>query len=253
MLILLAEDNVTNQDVIRRQLGLLGYACDIAEDGELALTAWRSKPYALLLTDCHMPNMDGFELTAAIRGDEVDRPERARIVAITANALQGEAERCIAAGMDDYLAKPVAMPALKSTLQKWMPASGYADAPDTEVIVQATAASAAAGAVVDPRFLRESFGDDADFIKEIMGDYVEPALGIVAEIDAAWDSRSATGIGAAAHKLKSASRAIGADALADLCERLEVAGKSEDWAAIEADYPTLAPSMTAVQAHIEAL
>ena len=252
-LILLAEDNVTNQDVIRRQLESLGYACEIADDGALALEAWRAKPYALLLTDCHMPNMDGFELTAAIRGGEVDRPERARIVAITANALQGEAERCIAAGMDDYLSKPVAMPDLKATLQKWMPPGSGGGAAVTKPAVRTVAPAAESGAVVDPSFLRESFGDDADFIKEILGDYVQPALDIVAEIDTAWDGRSAAGIGAAAHKLKSASRAIGADALADLCERLEAAGKGEDWDAIEADYPSLASSMVAVKAHIDAL
>jgi PAS domain S-box-containing protein len=252
-LILLAEDNVTNQDVIRRQLAVLGYACEIADDGALALDAWRAKPYALLLTDCHMPNMDGFELTAAIRGGEVDRPERARIVAITANALQGEAERCIAAGMDDYLSKPVAMPDLKATLQKWMPAGSGGGVAESKTAVRTVTPAAESGAVVDPSFLRESFGDDADFINEILGDYVEPALDIVAEIDAAWDGRSAAGIGAAAHKLKSASRAIGADALADLCERLETAGKAEDWGAIEADYPSLASSMVAVKAHIDAL
>jgi PAS domain S-box-containing protein len=250
-LILLAEDNVTNQDVIRRQLAVLGYACEIADDGALALDAWRAKPYALLLTDCHMPNMDGFELTAAIRGDEVDSTARARIVAITANALEGEAERCIAAGMDDYLSKPVALPALKATLEKWMPAgSGGGGGVAPEPISVPTEAS---DAVVDPAFLRDSFGDDGSLIAEILGDYVQPALDIVAEIDAAYAAHSATSVGAAAHKLKSASRSIGANALADLCERLEAAGKADDWDAIEADYADLAPSMAEVKAHIDGL
>jgi CheY-like chemotaxis protein/HPt (histidine-containing phosphotransfer) domain-containing protein len=249
-LILLAEDNVTNQDVIRRQLASLGYACEIADDGALALEAWRSKPYALLLTDCHMPNMDGFELTAAIRSDEVDRTERARIIAITANALQGEAERCIAAGMDDYLSKPVAMPALQATLEKWMPAgSGGAEVAEPATV----SPRRSEGAAVDPVFLRESFGEDDDLIKEVLGDYVAPALDIVEEIDAAYGETSAAEVAAAAHKLKSASRAIGAEALADLCDCLEAAGKAGDWEAIEANYPALAPAMTAVRAHIEAL
>jgi PAS domain S-box-containing protein len=249
-LILLAEDNVTNQDVIRRQLAVLGYACEIADDGALALEAWRTKAYALLLTDCHMPNMDGFELTAAIRGDEIDRTERARIVAITANALEGEAERCIAAGMDDYLSKPVAMPALKATLEKWMPVGSGGEALAAE---PAAATLTDADAVVDPAFLCDSFGDDAELIAEILGDYVEPALEIVAEIDAAYAAHSAADITAAAHKLKSASRAIGADSLADLCESLEAAGKADDWDTIEADYPALAAAVEAVKAHIEAL
>jgi HPt (histidine-containing phosphotransfer) domain-containing protein len=82
---------------------------------------------------------------------------------------------------------------------------------------------------------------------------VEPAREIVAEIDAAVATRSITAVGAAAHKLKSASRAIGADTLADLCERLEHAGKADDWEGIEAEYPALAPAMAAVSAYIEAL
>ena len=120
-LILLAEDNLTNQQVIRRQLTKLGYTCEIEDDGKLALEAWRRNDYALLLTDCHMPNMDGFELTASIRKDQEGSGKRSPIIAVTANALEGEAERCIAAGMDDYLSKPLAMSDLKATLRKWMP------------------------------------------------------------------------------------------------------------------------------------
>ncbi|MBT4888515.1 MAG: response regulator [Rhodospirillales bacterium] len=121
-LILLAEDNITNQNVIQRQLKMLGYTCEIADDGKLALKAWRERDYGILLSDCHMPHMDGFELTAAIRGDEAGSEKRAPIIAVTANALEGEAQRCIAAGMDDYLSKPLKMNDLKAMLRKWMPA-----------------------------------------------------------------------------------------------------------------------------------
>ena len=120
-LILVAEDNVINQNVTRRQLNMLGYAADIVPDGKAALAAWRETRYALLLTDCHMPNMDGFELTRSIRTEEGD-DRRLPIIAVTANALQGEAERCLAGGMDDYLSKPVKLISLKRTLKKWMPA-----------------------------------------------------------------------------------------------------------------------------------
>ena len=128
-LILLAEDNLTNQEVIRRQLTLLGYACEIASDGKEGFEMWRDGDYAILLTDCHMPEMDGFELTAAVRQDEESSDRRAPIVAITANALQGEAERCIATGMDGYLSKPVDMKELRKTLRKWMGDGGVAGAP----------------------------------------------------------------------------------------------------------------------------
>jgi CheY-like chemotaxis protein len=120
-LILLAEDNEINRDVIQEQLRLLGYACELAEDGAIALQMWQTDPdrYALLLTDCHMPNLDGFGLTEAIR---VAEPAGARlpIIAITANAMQGEAQRCRDRGMDDYLSKPLRMQELAPVLKKWL-------------------------------------------------------------------------------------------------------------------------------------
>ena len=119
-LILLAEDNLTNQLVIHKQLNALGYQCEIANNGKEGFDMWKAKPYCMLLSDCHMPIWDGFQLTDAIRKDEKSTGKRAPIVAITANALHGEAERCLAAGMDDYMAKPVAMKVLKQTLVKWV-------------------------------------------------------------------------------------------------------------------------------------
>ena len=120
-LILLAEDNEINRDVIQEQLHLLGYACEMAEDGALALAMWQNNPdrYALLLTDCHMPNLDGFGLTAAIRNAE-QLDAHLPIIAITANAMQGEAQRCRDHGMDDYLSKPLRMSELDTMLRKWL-------------------------------------------------------------------------------------------------------------------------------------
>src|ERR1043166_4969172 len=104
-LILVAEDNETNRKVILRQLGLLGFAADVVGDGRTALEHWRSGGYRMLLTDLHMPEPDGYELTTAIRAEE-QGPRPTRIVALTANAVKGEAENCRAVGMDDYLSKP---------------------------------------------------------------------------------------------------------------------------------------------------
>ena len=123
-LILLAEDNEINRDVMQEQLRLLGYTCEMAEDGALALAMWQNRPgrYALLLSDCHMPNLDGFGLTAAIRGQE-PAGTHLPIIAITANAMQGEGQRCHDQGMDDYLSKPLRMKELAAMLCKWMPVS----------------------------------------------------------------------------------------------------------------------------------
>ena len=124
-MILVAEDNLTNQEVIRRQLATLGYVCDIADNGEDALTMMESRDYNLLLTDCHMPVMDGYELTINIRKTEQSEPEQEAlpIVAITANALQGEGERCLEIGMNDYLTKPLELEKLRSIIERWLPSS----------------------------------------------------------------------------------------------------------------------------------
>jgi len=118
--ILVAEDNEINQKVIFRQLALLGVMAEVVENGQKALERWRDGDYALLLTDVHMPTMDGYELTAAIRTEEAQSNRSyIPIIALTANAMQGEADRCKALGMDDYLSKPVQLAVLKKLLHEW--------------------------------------------------------------------------------------------------------------------------------------
>jgi PAS domain S-box-containing protein len=124
-LILVAEDNEINQKVILQQLTLFGFTADIANNGREALEMWQNNHYGILLSDIHMPEMDGYELTAAIRAAENVAKEtgkpRIPIIALTANALKGEAEHCHAVGMDDYLSKPVQLLNLKAMLKKWLP------------------------------------------------------------------------------------------------------------------------------------
>ncbi len=120
-MILVAEDNAVNQEVLRRQIALLGYAADVVADGRQAFERFSQHRYALVLTDCHMPQWDGFQLTAAIRAAERGSGRRTPVAAITANALQGEAERCFEAGMDDYIAKPVELTTLRRLLKRWLP------------------------------------------------------------------------------------------------------------------------------------
>ena len=160
--------------------------------------------------------------------------------------------------MDDYLSKPLAMADLSATLKKWMPQGpagqhreGISEAPSIGSIPKSESVTPSDVRVVDPKFLRETFGDDEELINEILQDFVDPARTAVAEIDAAFESRDAVGIGAAAHKLKSSSRSIGAEALADLCADLEEAGKADDWDSIENHHPALALAFAAVTAEIE--
>jgi signal transduction histidine kinase/CheY-like chemotaxis protein/HPt (histidine-containing phosphotransfer) domain-containing protein len=259
-LILVAEDNPTNRDVIGRQLKLLGYTAEFWNDGEQALNAWRSKSYAMLLTDCHMPEMDGFELTLAIRDADKNGDRHFPIIAITASALKAEVDRCYECGMDDFLAKPIEMPKLKAALKKWMPVDGTVAVPQVKIpskaveVEQANEGNAqVVDGPIDPNALKSVFGDDEETFKEILKDFEEPAASNIAEIEASFDDRSADGVARAAHKLKSSARSVGANDLADLCLTLETAGNADDWDEIEKAKLQLAGLMQKVGAYISTL
>jgi CheY-like chemotaxis protein len=116
--ILLAEDNSVNQKVAMRLLEKMDYRVDVVADGRAAVAAWQGGNFDLILMDCQMPQMDGFDATAAIRR-EPGLAGRVPIVAMTANAMQGDRETCLAAGMNDYVSKPFAVQDLKRVLEQW--------------------------------------------------------------------------------------------------------------------------------------
>ncbi|MDC1315598.1 ATP-binding protein [Pseudomonadales bacterium] len=258
-LILLAEDNPTNQNVIRRQLNRLGYACEIADDGQAAFELWSEKSYALLLTDCHMPRWDGFELTAAIRSHEGQTSDHLPIIAITANALHGEAERCIEKGMDDFMTKPVEMTVLQSKLERWMGDGGIPQDVNVGLVVTQEEPHSAKTAPVDdntavnPQVLMEMFGDDEETCTEILKDFLDPSWVIIEEIHAGHTARSSESVQQASHKLKSAAFSIGAEGLGEQCRQIEAAAKADDWQTIDQVVPAIGGSMKQVAAYIDQL
>ncbi len=243
-LILVAEDNETNQKVILQQLGLFGYTANVADDGRAALERWQSGDYALLLSDLHMPNMDGYQLTAAIRAAEAGQ-RRIPIIAMSANALKGEAEHCRAAGMDDYLSKPAQLADLKAMLDKWLPVAAKAApaiaglaSPSGVTGYEAAAADvglryanpdygAAASVPVDVNVLKALVGDDPAVISEFLHDFRVSAAKTAAELKVACENGEAAQAGALAHKLKSSARSVGALALGELCAEIEQVGQVE--------------------------
>lgn len=247
-LVLLAEDNETNQLVIRQQLDALGYACEIANDGAIALDMLSRRDYALVLTDCDMPNMDGFELTARIRAQETDHPEKRRqiVVAITANALQGDAERCLAAGMDDFVGKPVTLDALEAAMSRWLPLEGeeilsvgdeeapipYPQSPSPKTPAALPAGDPSppeAQGPLDHAVLRDMLGDDEELHKQIVRSFLDGGKRILADMTQAIEERRAPQVRSAVHKLKSSARSIGALKLGALSEAMEKNAAAEAW------------------------
>ena len=120
-LILLAEDNELNREVINMQLSTLGYSVVAAADGKEALDLWKEGGFDLILTDCHMPHMDGFELARTKKSGRPNCPaSHIPIIAVTANTVSEERDRCIDSGMDDCLTKPIDMDGLNEAVHKWL-------------------------------------------------------------------------------------------------------------------------------------
>jgi PAS domain S-box-containing protein len=253
-LILLAEDNETNREVMQQQLRILGYTCEMAEDGCIALEMWRSGRYALLLTDCHMPNMDGFELTATIRQDERSQaPGRhAPIIAVTANAMAGEAERCLERGMDDYLSKPLRVIELERALARWLPRPAVAGGANAAVAPSAVPpAPTLEHAVWDATVLPQMVGDKPDLLRRLLEKFLLGAKGQVERIAAMPANEDIISAANIAHALKSSSRTVGALQLAELCEAIELAGRSCDTAQCKVLAMQINPAFALAAASIE--
>jgi two-component system, NarL family, sensor histidine kinase EvgS len=216
-LALLADDHPTNRSLIARQINLLGYAAESAENGIAALEKWKSGRFGILITDCNMPEMNGYELTRCIRELEAaNGKKRIPIIACTANALGGEAEICFAAGMDDYLAKPVELSELAKKLDQWLPIARPAAPLNRSVLATLT-------------------GGDAAAEREIMMDFRRSNEDDAAVLRRAVDRSKIPEVTTAAHRIKGASKMVGAAALAAVCERIELASRADDLQTVRAN------------------
>ncbi len=242
-LVLLVDDHPTNRTLLLRQVHALGYAAEGAENGIEALALWQSGRFSIVITDCNMPKMDGYELARSIRKIEADsgRP-RMPVIACTANALEGERAICLAAGMDDCLVKPVALNLLLKKLDQWLPIPRQPAAPSLLTMD-----------ALDRSVLAEISGGDAAVERDILIDFRR-----VNDEDAAMLKRAVTQhnfpqVARAAHRIKGASGIVGALALARVCERIEQASRSGDLTTIEADMQTFHQEWVHLNACLDAI
>ncbi|HEY5389750.1 MAG TPA: ATP-binding protein [Solirubrobacteraceae bacterium] len=218
-LVLVAEDSPVNQLLAVRLLDRCGYRADVAADGRAALTAFERGGYAAILMDCQMPDVDGYEATREIRRREAGSGEHIPIIAMTANSMAQDRERCLEAGMDDYVSKPIRPTLLAEALERWI------DAPEpvvgeeevqrpSELLDEATLAE-----------LRELHGGG---LRELLELYLDDVASQMPRLAAALQRGEIQSVALSAHRLKGASLAVGALAVSAVAAELEVCAKRED-------------------------
>lgn len=221
--ILVAEDNIINQKLALRILQKMGYVADVAANGLEVLGSLERQSYDVIFMDVQMPEMDGLEATHTIV-QSYPAARRPKIIAMTANAMQGDREKCLEAGMDDYISKPVLVEEVQRVLERW----------GTVTATEKREAKSAAPAdpIIDQNIiagLREmSDKDDPDFLSELIDLFLEISPRLINDIKQHAQMADAVNLMQAAHKLKGSSFNLGAKYLAGICQRIEDKGKNND-------------------------
>lgn len=232
--ILLVEDTPINQKVGLNQLRVLGCAADVANNGAEALSMIALKKYDLVLMDCQMPILDGYETTVQLRHREAEEiaagkmppQQKTVVIAMTANALKGDREKCLAAGMDDYISKPIAIEKLKSVLEHW---SAHLELPHPNFNGQQQNTSAAdIESVVDMKRLHEIAGADLEFEREILQTFVVDTTSYLAAAKSAIASGDAEAVARCAHQIKGVSATAAVRLMPEIAAQLQSYAESND-------------------------
>ena len=238
-LILLAEDNLVNQKVAQLQINKLGYALRIVENGQEALDALTDPAghsYSAVFMDCQMPVMDGFKATLAIRAAEQKAGDvRIPIIAMTANAMQGDRERCMDVGMDDYVSKPIAPAELSRALAQW---AGAPMLRGRELPVGAALEAVAPAWVPEPEVpavvidferLEEFFGDDPDLIQSLFDLYLSTTVTLLEKLGVAIANCDVAAVTALSHEAKGSGVNLGIERMAQIAAQMEASCTGADW------------------------
>ena len=226
-LVLVAEDHETNRRLATYMLESLGYRADFAVNGREAIEAWERSSYDVIIMDCQMPEMDGFEATREIRRREAARPagggERIRIVALTANALKGDAERCLAAGMDGYLSKPYTAQQIGAALKEHCGRPGHAAPPATAGPAHRVAAG------FDPQRPAQLCAElDDEGVRGIIEDFLADVPRQIPEIGVLAKAGRRSEAGRLAHSLRGISLSFGLVRFGSHLREIEEQAEGED-------------------------
>jgi CheY-like chemotaxis protein/HPt (histidine-containing phosphotransfer) domain-containing protein len=222
--ILVAEDNPINQKVVCALVESLGCTTRLAKNGIEALEVFQSEPFDLVLMDCQMPELSGFDATRRIR--DLDAGREIPIVAMTAQALAGDRERCLAAGMDDHISKPTTREGLQAVLRRWLElrvseVSPPSSAPDSEPRLGRWDSPQPP---VDFQLLSqlEEQTGDPELIRDLVRAFIEDLPQELEELSNDWDRRDGRALAGRVHRLRSSALNLGAGVLGDLCRRIEI-------------------------------
>jgi CheY-like chemotaxis protein len=261
--VLLAEDNLTNQQVALAILHKLGLKADVVANGREATEALRKIPYQLVLMDIQMPEMDGLEATRIIRSaDGEARNHGIPIIAMTASAMEQDRKRCLDAGMDDYIAKPVTPESLARMIKKWLagPGPSRADAPQGRRSLSAEAAPstnpdvmvAMVAMVFDETALLERVMGDVTLAREVVAGFLGDIPKQIESLKSYLQASDAEGAERQAHTIKGAAAVVGGDVLRNLAFRLEEASKAGDLATVAGSLGELVDQFARLKQAMEA-
>jgi signal transduction histidine kinase/DNA-binding response OmpR family regulator len=251
--ILLAEDNATNQKLALRLLARMGYRADLAANGLEAVQALERQTYDVVLMDLQMPEMDGLEATRQIH-QRWPGEQHPYVIAMTANTMEGDQEMCLAAGMDDYISKPIRVEALVEALERSSANVQVRRANQAGVELETPAVRPQA--YLDPAALdnlRDTAGGDPTFLAELIDTFLEDAPQLLDDLRQALDEKNPASVRLAAHSLKSNGAEFGAATFADLCLQLEILGKSGRLAGAEALLTQIKEEFEKVKSALESI
>jgi two-component system sensor histidine kinase EvgS len=250
--VLVVDDHPTNRKLLARQLALFGLRVEVASDGREALPLWRDGRYAMVITDCHMPQLDGYELTYAIRGIEADQARpRTPIFAWTANALADEAEKCGAAGMDELLIKPTDLGQLQRLLEKWLPtvARAVPDRPEASAAPRADAAPPP----LDLSTLTIMCGEGSAAVRENLLAFRRVNDQDAVQLRQAVAQDDLERVVHASHRMLGSSGIVGAHDLAGACRSVNHAGRAGDSETVAEGMQALEREVQRLNAYIDSL